>query len=92
MAELRRFFIGGSLELEDLSYVWILRNLQGDFCLWVDFTLGSYAPVFWESAQSRLRPPNSSLLQSGLGLFLSVAPVGDLSPILEAHTDLTGEL
>lgn len=23
VAELRRFFIGGSLELEDLSYLWI---------------------------------------------------------------------
>ncbi|XP_072502924.1 tectonic-like complex member MKS1 isoform X2 [Notamacropus eugenii] len=29
LAELRRFFIGGSLELEDLSYVRIPRNFQG---------------------------------------------------------------
>ncbi|OWK15061.1 hypothetical protein Celaphus_00000617, partial [Cervus elaphus hippelaphus] len=30
VAELRRFFIGGSLELEDLSYVWIPGTFKGE--------------------------------------------------------------
>ena len=31
VAELRRFFIGGSLELEDLSYVWIPGTFKVTF-------------------------------------------------------------
>lgn len=44
VAELRRFFIGGSLELEDPSYVRIPGTFKVTH-LWGDFRLSPYGPV-----------------------------------------------
>lgn len=44
VAELRRFFIGGSLELEDPSYVRIPGTFKVTH-LWGDFRLRTYIPV-----------------------------------------------
>lgn len=44
VAELRRFFIGGSLELEDSSYVRIPGTFKVTY-LWGDFRLSISIPV-----------------------------------------------
>lgn len=44
VAELRRFFIGGSLELEDPSYVRIPGTFKVTY-LWRDFRLSVSVPV-----------------------------------------------
>ncbi|XP_077021015.1 tectonic-like complex member MKS1 isoform X2 [Tamandua tetradactyla] len=64
VAELRRFFIGGSLELEDLSYVWIPGTFKGARLSRFGFrteTTGSITFRFHCLQQSRAFMESSSL-------------------------------
>ena len=68
VAELRRFFIGGSLELEDLSYVWIpgtfkVTFVSGYILSWEVMSLCSGKGAVW------VRAPYSFIASSVLSLF-----------------------
>lgn len=86
MAELRRFFIGGSLELEDLSYVWIpgtfkVTFVSGYILPWEVMSLSSGKGAVWVKA------PYSLLHQFLVSSFCGSS--GKSQPHLEAHTDVT---